>query len=531
MQDDELPSSKPSPVACISCRGRHVKCDALIPACTRCRTNNIECHYIRSRRGLWKSKNISPQTPSEEDIASSTETDLDWLITTAFPSEGSIDTTQNIPLVSDDALINLSELELVTPEVAYDPMVQLYYHNFHPSHPIMISRKALNTPLCYLIPSQIISIIRYIGAHYYPNTLLRESLRQAAFSFLSDPSLQAGFRVQALLLVAIIEHSYCHDTSAHSLLHSALDLALELGMNLSGFAREHSYGHSVLEEVWHRTYWELYTLNGLFAAMQGQSLFRLYSQETSVQVPCSDKTYTYCNTHEMLNDFGPKIASGQDFSSFAHRINAVQILGAVLELNRFLEADIASRVEILDAQISSSLMALPPLYPDGYGSSCHDEMIFQAQMILYLATIYLHHPHSSLRFASITTPSSTPCTQLNTISTADLVTSHPPPHLDLYSHKLLRAADHLSSLASLPSAIHFRTPFFTCALAMCVAVHTAALLVTSDGNSSKKEPLKARIQLGIGALKALGRIWPLAEIVRRQMAGMYREIIEKDRVV
>jgi hypothetical protein len=89
-------------------------------------------------------------------------------------------------------------------------------------------------------------------------------------------------------------------------------------------------------------------------------------------------------TEQTLEDFRANVVLGQSFSTFAHRINAVQNLGAVLELNRSLETNIGSRVEVLDAQLTLSLMALPPLHDDGYDSSCHDEMVFQAQMTLYL---------------------------------------------------------------------------------------------------------------------------------------------------
>jgi hypothetical protein len=41
-------------VACVPCRSRHLKCDGGV-RCSRCRTDNVECTYIKSRRG-WKGK-------------------------------------------------------------------------------------------------------------------------------------------------------------------------------------------------------------------------------------------------------------------------------------------------------------------------------------------------------------------------------------------------------------------------------------------------------------------------------------------
>ncbi|KAL4910818.1 hypothetical protein BDW74DRAFT_141945 [Aspergillus multicolor] len=544
MPGDPDSSSKPSSVACLSCRSRHVKCDAVMPTCTRCRTNATECQYIRSRRGLRNRSKDSLSQPLEEDVFSMGLDPLpDWL-SAAFPSDLSIDASKTFLQAHDspdthefsllDDALALSETDLVTPEVAYDPMIQLYYENFHPSHPFMIPRKTLGTSLCYLIPSPLVSVMRYIGAHYYPNPSLKQEFRQAAFNALSDPSIGDGSRVQALLLLAIVDHSHCHEQNAHRLIQTAVSLALEIGLNRQCFATQHSYDHSVLEESWRRTYWELYVVEGLLAAMREQSSFRLYHQPVNVQLPCGEKMYNCDNvvpSGQNLQDLKNNWTLGQEFSTFAYRISAVQKLGAVLELNRSLdlESSLESHIETIDAHLVSSLMVLPPLYGEGYDSSRHDEMVFQAQMILYLALIYLHHPRSSMRFASFHANPPTTCTrlQLPEKPTAEPHSElNPSQALNLHSHKLLRAADHLSALATLPSAIHRRTPFFTCALAMCIIVHTAGLLVVVDADE-KKEAIKARIQLSIGGLRVLGRTWPLPKAVKVQMLDMYQAVVGK----
>ncbi|KAL6230092.1 hypothetical protein BDW75DRAFT_79307 [Aspergillus navahoensis] len=536
-------SSRPSSVACLPCRHRHVKCDAVMPACTRCRATSTECQYVRSRRGLRNhGRKSSPKALDEAVFSIGADTLPDWLDTGCL-SDLSIDATQTALLqphdgsilqgFSIDDTLGLSEADLVTPQVAYDPMIQLYYENFHPSHPLMVPRKALGTSLCFLIPSQLLSVMRYIGAHYYPDPSLKQAFRQAAFNASLDKSVEGGFKVQALLLLAITDHSHCHEQSAHRLIQTAVDLALEIGLNRRQYASEHSYGHAVLEESWRRTYWELYVVDGLLAAMQDQSLFRLYHQPANVQLPCGEKMYKCDNvipSGQTLEDLQNNWTLGQDFPTFAYRISAMQKLGAVLGLDRSLEDSVESRIETIDAHIVSSLMVLPPLHGESYDSSCHDEMIFQAQMILYLALIYLHHPRSGMRFASFHAKPPTACTRVELLARST-GQSHcdseisPSQTLDLHSHKLLRAADLLSGLATLPSAIHRRTPFFTCALAMCFIVHTAALLVVVG--SEKEEAVRARIQLSIGGLKVLGRTWPLSESVRQQMVDMYQEVVGK----
>ncbi|EAU34818.1 conserved hypothetical protein [Aspergillus terreus NIH2624] len=452
----------------------------------------------------------------------------DWLNATSLPQDleterallQSLDTPQtlDIPSLTDDALSWPAEpARPSAPDIAYDPMVQLYYQNFHRSHPVLVPRRALQSPLRARLPAYLPAIMRYIGAHYYPDPLFKESYRAAAYEALAAP--KDGFRVQALLLLAIVEHAHGSEDAARRSLDSAITDALALGMNRAPFAREHAAGDAVLEESWRRTYWELYVVDGLLAAMSEQGVFRLGQQKTGVKMPCAEHMYNAAvdvvpNPHT-LDDMEREWAfgDGSHASSFAYRIQAVRNLGQVLEVNRSLDVDTEATVEAVDAALFSAVMRLP----SAYDSSSVDEMVFQAEMINYLAMIYLHHPRSSMRFASF--HARTSCTRLR----ASHDRAPPPaPELDLHSQKFLRAADMLSNLATLPSPIQARTPFFTCALAMCVVVHTAGCLVLPAAD--RQESLKARIQLGIGGLHVLGKVWPLARAVRRQMVDMYQEM-------
>ena len=55
LNTEALPSSRsagkrPAPLACIECRGKHLKCDGELP-CARCRRSSLRCLYQKSRRG------------------------------------------------------------------------------------------------------------------------------------------------------------------------------------------------------------------------------------------------------------------------------------------------------------------------------------------------------------------------------------------------------------------------------------------------------------------------------------------------
>ncbi|THC89899.1 hypothetical protein EYZ11_010650 [Aspergillus tanneri] len=505
-----------------------------MPVCSRCQASDIECRYVRSRRGM-RSKQDTPPSPIFSHAVPLFDVDAfsNWLSNTPLPPDldagealfQSLSTPQtlDVPSLSDDTMIwREPEQQLSTPDVAYDPMIQLYYQNFHRSHPLLVPRKALASPLLEKIPVYILSIMRYIGAHYYPDPAFKEEFRQSAYMVVADSTISDGFKVQGMLLLAIVEHAHGQDDSAHQMMQTAINLALDLGIHRSSFAIENSASNFMMEESWCRTFWELYVVDGLLATVRNRISFRLYRQKTDVRLPCPEDIYNSGSAvvpiKQTLDELERSWNLGQQNcpSSFAYRVHAVRSLGKVIDVNHSLEMDLEEHVQIVDARLASTLMRLPSSQGSGYDSSNFDEQLFQAEMITYVGMIYLHHPRSSMRFASFDCQTS--CVRLRAERESNAVSTA----LDLHSQKFLRAADQLSNLVTLPNPIKYRTPFFTCGLAMCIVVHTAACLATPTAH--KGESLKARIQLAVGGLNVLGKVWPLARTVRQQMVDMYQEV-------
>ncbi|RJE25375.1 Transcription factor [Aspergillus sclerotialis] len=524
-----------------------------MPVCSRCQNTKSECRYVRSRRGLRPKPQTEDNQPDLVDdglplfspmgdpfpdwLSSSALADLEvftWAdmvnISTNQSQTGqamfpTLDTPQTLDLPNipgDDALtFPVAQPEPPALDIAYDPMIQLYYQGFHRSHPFIVPRKALNTTLSSRVPQSTLSIMRYIGAHYYPDPTFKEIFRNPAYAGLSDGTVFNGFRVQNMLLLSIVEHAQGNEDSAHQTIQAAITLALEIGMNRASFARDNAWGSPIIEESWRRTYWELYVINGTLAAMRDQNSFVLHTQEAEVGLPCEESIYNNINmiptpttSMEDLKSYWSHNV-GQEFSSFGYRIEAARMLGSVLALNNSLDINEDALVETTEASLVASLLHFPVSQQQSFPSSDYDDLIFQAQMILYLGLIHLHHPRSNMRFASF--HAQTSCTRLRALES----NSH-AVELDLHSHKLLRSANMLSNLATLPGQVKHRTPFFTCALAMAVIVHVAGCLIVIG--SDKEEPIRARIQLGLGALNALGKVWPLAAVVRRQLVDMYHEV-------
>lgn len=184
-------------------------------------------------------------------------------------------------------------------DIAYEPTIQLYYQNFHRSHPFLVPRKFFHTPLRHRIPHYLLAIMRYIGAHFHNDPSFAGTFRGPAYAALSDSNPRDGYKVQSMLLLAIADHADGFEDRAYQTIRDAVSLALELGMNHPSFARKNSGGSSVLEESWRRTYWELYIVTGLFAALRPQQnvVFLLDTPCSDLPLPCDETIY---NAAEVL---------------------------------------------------------------------------------------------------------------------------------------------------------------------------------------------------------------------------------------
>ncbi|KKA22078.1 C6 transcription factor [Rasamsonia emersonii CBS 393.64] len=245
----------------------------------------------------------------------------------------------------------------------------------------------------------------------------------------ADP--RNGFTVQSMLLLAIVTHAHGREDEANQILRSAVDLALELGMDRAAFARENSMGSSLWEESWRRTYWELYIVDGLFAGLREQSTFSLYGRPSDLSLPCEEEEYHAGNVPPMqytLEDFRQNWSlhpNGKRFSSFAYRVEAVRILGMVPGLSQSTEVDSEPQAETIDACLAGWFLHLPASKRDPMLSNGRvDEMLFQGQ-ILSTCTQPRHNNRNN----------------------------PPPPHPVHHALRILPHPDILHTLPRLPTAL------------------------------------------------------------------------------
>lgn len=121
------------------------------------------------------------------------------------------------------------------------------------------------------------------------STLYKEAAR-----VLCSPQAD-GYHVQSRLLLAIAAHGNGEHEQAQQILDHTITMALNLGMHTAKFATEHANGSPALEDMWRRTFWELFAVDTLFGVLH-ERVPRLQEVLTDVPLPGDEAMYL---DHEM----------------------------------------------------------------------------------------------------------------------------------------------------------------------------------------------------------------------------------------
>lgn len=526
-------SSGPVLLACIQCRQKHLKCDAKVPVCGRCDKTKSQCQYKPSRRGYKDSSKRSRIDFEERESLDSGQpqrngspTDIQIQPHWPFsPNSGgtpgrssSLGEHQSIDQLNHDwdALLSLEHVP-IAPTEQDEHLFNLYYAFFHSAHPIL-------PPLCLLnrynrIPLYLEVVVKFIASHFTTDvdsdayrTIVEAALIDAPNTF---------YKVQALLLFSIALHSRNEREGALESATKAVALARELGMNHPAYARTFGMQNPTQEESLRRTWWELYALDCLLAAFDGKDASGTDIVDSGMPLPSDELTYNEGRADPLaptaVQFYSRAFAEDErEFSSFSQRIEAIRILRRVLSLGRVGESNSEDRVDLIDASISSWFFLLPETKSEVIRrDGSVDEMLFQAYMIIHSASIFLHFPRSNLLSPSVAVAEILCAERGNATLPASTHQTH--------ALKAIKAADEISSLASLPISSPEHTPFFICALAVSAIVQ---LSICSANATRRLDPRLDKVTLSIGLLKSLNRTWTVSQQILRQIRGVARGILE-----
>lgn len=264
-----------------------------------------------------------------------------------------------------------------------------------------------------------------------------------------------------------------------------------------------------------RTWWELYVADGYLAALHRHDNFRSNTVPSTTFLPCEEHAYNEGNIPSSLlslQQFDGRLFSDDEyqFSSFCYRIDAVRILSRVLAVSSTNDAH-ADAIQAIDNAVAGWKFHLPNTKAGIIDHSGEmDHIMFQAYMIVYCASIFLHFPRSEL---PITMP---PAAE---ITCARQHMEQVSPTSTQHAVKAMAASKDLANLAALPMEKH--SPFFICGLVFACIVQLSACSAYPRNTTPQN---RDRVALLIGVLKSFSRHWAIAQYVSGQLKRAANEI-------
>ncbi|KAJ0426568.1 hypothetical protein BJY00DRAFT_91980 [Aspergillus carlsbadensis] len=488
-------------VACLNCREKHLKCDGNQNGCARCMSLSQRCYFVPSRRGRKTRPDPLPSIQVDVEGGHSPF---------AIPND-------NMPSTFNIEEFAQSPLNLVAPFAPQQHpnlrLISLYYSHFHGAHPFLPPMHALlqTTPSRYLL-----EVMELIGSQYLPSHISQDMTGLLVSS--TDEADLSLEKVQAYLLVSILSHGHRDPKNARLCIIKAIHSSLELGLHQREFSDAIGIENPVGAESVRRTWWEVFVIDAVLAAVQvdGSLQFNL-TENPDVPLPCEEEEYADGRVDRLqptLGDLEGELLPHDNgmFSSLAYRIEAAAVLRKSL-----LMAETPSsqyELDLLDASIAAWFHRVPTSKRSIIGNSGEvDQILFQANMLMHCASIYLHYPKSYL-LASLPSARETFCSHLPGISTSS---ANPQIH----TAKVVNGAVGLSKLAMLTTSVIDYSPFVACTLVLSSVIQLAVLSV--DWLPAFGADCQF-LSLNIGVLNSMSDMWPIAGNSMQRIRELTKEV-------
>lgn len=415
-----------------------------------------------------------------------------------------------VALPSGDAAI--AQSGQAEPWIDNEQLVNLFYLNFHAAHPALLN-KSLYWQRQY--PRSLRAVVEFIGS-LFSSTTSSDELQDIAKRELESGRRDAPEMVQALLLFSIALSAGNEVDQGRRLLTEAIDIAVQLGMHHRDYVVPQATHQRAEEESMRRTWYELYVVDGFSAAFQRMPTFKTKSVDADVLLPCDDGMIDGdifpCATASR-EDFENSTFSNEEmmFSSFCYRIEAIRLLGRVLEITG-THAVHRDRVQAVDNALAAFIHHLPlsksePEIINTYGEL--DELMFQTHAIIQYSIMLLHFPRSDLS---------------SVVSTSNVMpggngskTVCPCSRQRVHAAKAIDASRALCMLAALRTPVQGHSPVFIHCLALGAVVQMSISATHSKSSTHCLEQHYERVKLMLGVLKSSSRNWAIAGTMLRAL--------------
>ncbi|KAH8804596.1 putative C6 transcription factor [Xylogone sp. PMI_703] len=513
-------------VACAPCRAHHLRCDAVLPSCSRCQTEAKHCIYPKSRRGRPRRSGV---------LHSSTKSTIPVSIIEAVPSVSTVSCNLDsrrpeVDQNQSNSVRGISMFDDALERFVSKQLLSHYYSFFHAAHPFVLPQRVMKH---YILSDSmavrpLYSVMQYIGSLFAPS-IPSEPLKSKAEHELVAVRVRdlniTGYDVQAALLFSIAVYWCDEMEKAEEFLDEAIRMALKLGMNSSEFAVKNGRQDPILEECWRRTWWQIYITDAHVAGSSYRYPYRTSRVEMDVPLPCEESDYEIgkipqprtlqeYEMREFMDD------GAQEFSSFAEFVGLTRALDVALapccnfELDTI--ADVSMNVDAAVTAWSSLLPTSKKSFQRRDGS--FDELLFNANALILAYTIGLHRRFSTLSYYAVEAIAKCPPP-----GPPEVPSGYSALECQLHTSKVLLAIERFNTLLTLPTDITTHTPFLICKLTNTIKTHLVACHFIYKGHQLRLA--RERIRLSMGSLKALGEYWPLGKRSYQELGIIAREIL------
>lgn len=433
-------------LACTACRSRHLKCDGQQP-CSRCSDDGAQCNYVKSRRGYKGPRRASKQNgiangfevPAKRrkgTVDSSDSTNGELPILTGFqnlpdanrlvgsngvgrtvstnsngnsngfptpegvtaalytlsqqmpPAHGMFSTALPSTPFSDAEIASVLSAtslpsELTDPAWPGSLFLNSYFEQFHPCHPFLLPRPQMMEVLRTRNLPHLVAAMEFMGSFYHPSSATTAALNTLN-QMLPKVVVKDGFFVQASLLLVTGLQVSGRVQECSLVMASVLELAKQLGMDRREYAWVNGEGSPVMEESWRRTWWEVFTINGVVEGMNGVNL-SIYDENIGCLLPCEELEYAtgQIPPPKSLQDLDDAdfLEEEDVFSSFTYRIDAIRRFGFINKTVR-LDPMRPDLLDLAETALANWYLQLPPSKKDVMDHHGNlDEIMFQAHLL------------------------------------------------------------------------------------------------------------------------------------------------------
>ncbi|KAK6384363.1 hypothetical protein LTS17_001926 [Exophiala oligosperma] len=389
-------------------------------------------------------------------------------------------------------------------------LVTTFYGFIFPSHPFVLPEK-LYQKNSSLLPDHLIAAMCVFGSTLVPAPFVprevAESFQATAAQATTTQVPDDGFKVQSLMLSALLEYTNNNHAIACSHLDLAIDLALLIGMNrMQSVVATDIETPSILDEMWSRTWWELYFMAGLFSASGcAGSWLRMSLAPVERPLPSHCREYMEClpPQHMPLEPwfYRRRPPKHHCWSTFAFKIASIHLMCQVLgwqDQTKRLDAGLAQR------GVHEVTMLVSCIKLNGAGIvKCDgkiDEQLLSTAMILHLTRVLLDWPEAVDILRKIP--------HMTDITPGFMTTASKP------DEESTAAAQGIINLIPLDLELHRRTLFFGLALGVVAMLY--GVKYTQELTATQSQNARSALRLVISTLRYLGeaRQFPLTIAIR-----------------